>query len=104
MLDLIKRNAYRIARNFSLLVVIQFTWEIISVPIFYVEGLLRWGWYPPSLWYYRFMIDQSQSFAIQFALLALMIILFWEIFRGMYLLMKLSFNASVRQYRKFSTN
>ena len=95
MLDLIKRNAYRIARNFSLLVVIQFTWEIISVPIFYVEGLFRWGWYPPSLWYYGFMIDQSKSFAMQFALLALMIVLFWEIFRAIWLVSRFAWSKVI---------
>ena len=103
MKDLLLRHGYRISLNFMALVLIQFTWEVISVPIFYVYGLTKWGWYWPDGWYYGFMIQHVDSFTFQFAMIALILVVIWEIFRAVFLLSRSTFNASMSFSRKFLT-
>lgn len=80
MIETISHNIYRMVRNFTFLVALQFNLEIIAVPIYYVVGLFQWGWYAPSLLQYKLMLEEPGLFITRYAMLALLILFFWEIF------------------------
>ena len=86
MIESAKRNLHRLLRNFTFLVVLQFNLEIVAVPFYYVMGLFQWGWYAPSLWQYKLMIEEPGLFISRYAMFALLVLIFWEFGRAIYVI------------------
>lgn len=95
MIETLSRNIYRVLRNFTFLVALQFNLEIIAVPVYYVIGLFQWGWYLPTLWQYRLMLEEPGLFIIRYAMLAFLLLLFWEFFRAFWVIGRLAYRKTV---------
>ena len=91
LLEMVKRNASRIARNFAALVLIQMTIDFILGPIFYVKSLFENGWYMIAGWQIEMMLTSPIMNVVEFAMLALMIQFFWEIFRAIWVIMAFTY-------------
>ena len=96
MIETLSRNIYRVLRNFTFLVALQFNLEIIAVPVYYVIGLFQWGWYLPTLWQYRLIFEEPGLFMTRYAMLGFLILLFWEFFRAFWLIAVSVFRTIVR--------
>lgn len=91
LLEMVKRNAYRIARNFSALVLIQMTVDLVMGPIYYIKSLFEYGWYMIAGWQIEMMLTSPIMNIVEFAMLALMIQFIWEIFRAIWVISRFAF-------------
>ena len=89
--DLLVRNFYRVAINFAALVLIQMTISFLLGPIFYIAGLVRWGWYSLELWQIKMMFTTPITDVVGFGLVALMVIICFEFVRGIWLALRGSY-------------
>ena len=94
MIDSAKRNLHRVLRNFTFLVVLQFNLEIVAVPFYYIMGLFQWGWYAPSLWQYQLMIDEPGLFISRYVMFGLLVLLFWEFGRAIFVISRFVFTKT----------
>ena len=78
MIETIKRNGYRISRNFTALVILLMTFEFLVGPIYYIVGLAQHGWYSLAPWQIKMMITSPFQSIEHFALLAIFLIMFYE--------------------------
>lgn len=96
MIESISRNIYRVLRNFTFLVALQFNLEIFAVPVYYVVGLFQWGWYVPTLWLYKSMLVEPGFYLTRHVMVAFLILVFWEFFRAFWVLTRGAFRTVVR--------
>lgn len=86
---LAKRNIFRILVTFNALVLLQFTIELLTVPLFYIYNLIQYGWQLPSFWYLQYMAENSNDYLVNYSLLALLLTLVIEFFRASFLALKM---------------
>jgi len=98
--DLLVRNFYRVSFNFAALVLIQMTISFLLGPIFYLGGLARWGWYSLELWQIKMMFTVPVTDVVNFAMLALLLIMFFEFMRAVWLALR----GSYRLLRSIDVN
>ena len=85
MNDSIKRNSYRIARNFTALVVLLITVDFLIGPIYYVVGISRHGWYSLAPWQIKMMFTTPLQDTLHFSFIAAFLVVLWELPRFMFL-------------------
>lgn len=91
MKDLLVRNFYRVSFNFAALVLIQMTISFLLGPIFYIVGLVRWGWYSLDFWQIKMMFTGPITDVVGFSVMALMVIVCFEFVRGSWLALRWSY-------------
>ena len=87
---------FRISSLFSCSFAILVAWDFISIAVYWVLGVFKWGWHEPSLWYFQFMMEDPLWLLIRFGLPALvftiLIEMFWQICRLSNAFFKISSN------------
>ena len=104
MIDLVRRHVFRVLRNFSALVLFFMTADFLVGPVYYLIGMIQNGFYMLASWQIQMIFTAPIRDIHEYAMLALMVQFFWEIFRVPFVLFKVVRNYSANRTGKYSTN
>jgi len=104
MIETLKRAAYRVSRNFVALVLIQMNLNFIAGPIYYIVGIVKYGWYSLAPWQIKMMLTVPIQEIPNFSLLAIFLLAIWGILVAPFMLLRTVRNFSANRTGKYSTN
>ena len=104
MVESLKRNAYRVPKKFAALIFIQITINFIAGPIYYIVGIVKYGWYSLAPWQIEMMITTPIQDIPQYSLMAIFLLAIWGILITPFVLLKTVRNYSANRTGKYSTN
>ena len=94
MIDVVRRNVYRVLRNFSALVLFFITADFLVGPVYYLIGMIQNGFYMLASWQIQMILSAPIRDIQEYAMLALMVQFFWEIFRVPFVLFRVIRNMT----------
>ena len=101
MIEFLKRSGYRIARNFTALVVMLMTTEFLLGPIYYIVGISRQGWYSLAPWQIKMMITSPLQDILHFSLISIFLLAIWGLLVTPFVLLKTVRNYSANRTGKY---
>ena len=97
MIDVVRRNVYRVLRNFSALVLFFITADFLVGPVYYLIGMIQNGFYMLASWQIQMILSAPIRDIQEYAMLALMVQFFWEIFRVPFVLFRVVRNMTSKR-------
>ena len=85
MLKDLRNFRFRVSSFFLFSFAILAAWDFVSIPVYWVVSVAKWGWHNPSIWYFQFMMEDPLWLIIRFGLPALaftiLVEMIWQICR-----------------------
>lgn len=100
MIESVKRVVYLFARNSTALILIQVIIDFLIKPIGYVVGVSRHVWHALTPWEIKMMFTSAIQKIGNFALLAILLIMFYESLRMSFV----AYRFISVLFRRFSLN
>ena len=79
MIDLVRRNVYRVLRNFSALVLFFLTADFLAGPIYYLMSVHQHGFYWLAGWQIKMIFTSPITNFLEYVMLAFLVQFLWEI-------------------------
>lgn len=96
MLEMLKRNFYRITRNFTALVIYIMTLEFVVGPFYYLSYVKEVGWYALDWWQIKMIFTAPITDIEHYAGASFLLLLIWEIFRVFWVVGRFAVRKSVK--------
>ena len=97
MVELVRRNVYRVLRNFSALVLFFMTADFLVGPVYYLIGMIQNGFNMLASWQIQMILPAPIRDIQEYAMLALMVQFFWEIPRFVLISIKNTYKLITRR-------
>ena len=95
MLEMLKRNFYRITRNFTALVIYIMTLEFVVGPFYYLSYIKEVGWYALDWWQIKMIFTAPISDIEHYATTSILLLLLWEVIRAFWVVGRFAFRKGV---------
>ena len=86
MVELVRRNVYRVLRNFTSLVLFFMTADFLVGPVYYLVGIVQNGFYMLASWQIQMIMTAPIRDIQEYAMLVLLVQFFWEFGRAIYVI------------------
>ena len=97
MIDIIRRHVFRVLKNFTALVIFFMTADFLVGPVYYLIGMFQNGFYMLASWQIQMIFTAPIRDIQEYAMLALMVQFFWEIFRVPWVLFRVVRNMTSKR-------